>query len=374
MAARSEHTTVFSDSSSTHISGCRSSSFSSTSSIFSLFSHTAEAASTSSCPIMISSSKRISHHDNIHEHVFGWLEAMRASSPRTTNFLVNDELNNSIHDEARCQYIDWVAKHPSALCMFDEIMKMAIGKQVIVFLDYDGTLSPIVEDPDCAFMSDEMRDTVKKVAACFPTAIITGRNRDKVFEFVRLAELYYAGSHGMDIMGPAESCNGITADGGKVIDSKVCAMLKERARHYSGARVDHNKFCVTLHFRCVKEKDWLPLAEEVQTILECFPELSLTQGRKVLELRPSIEWHKGKALEFLLKSLGLDNSADVLPVYIGDDRTDEDAFNVLRERGIGCSILVSKVAKETCAAFSLQDPTEVMEFLQHLVRWRATTL
>lgn len=64
------------------------------------------------------------------------------------------------------------------------------------------------------------------------------------------------------------------------------------------------------------------------SILSEYPKLRLTQGRKVLEIRPTIKWDKGKALEFLLESLGFANSNDVLPIYIGDDRTDEDAFKV----------------------------------------------
>lgn len=84
--------------------------------------------------------------------------------------------------------------------------------------------------------------------------------------------------------------------------------------------------------------------------------LSLPQ---VLEIRPVIDWNKGKAVEFLLESLGLADSDDVLPIYIGDDRTDEDAFEVLRRSGRGFGILVSSVPKETKASYSLRDPSEV---------------
>ena len=49
---------------------------------------------------------------------------------------------------------------------------------------------------------------------------------------------------------------------------------------------------------------------------------------QVLEVRPVIDWNKGKAVEFLLESLGLGNSEDVIPIYVGDDQTDEDAFKV----------------------------------------------
>jgi trehalose 6-phosphate phosphatase len=64
--------------------------------------------------------------------------------------------------------------------MFEEILHKSEGKQIVMFLDYDGTLSPIVDDPDRAFMSKKMRNTVRKLAKCFPTAIVSGRCREKV--------------------------------------------------------------------------------------------------------------------------------------------------------------------------------------------------
>jgi Trehalose-phosphatase len=94
------------------------------------------------------------------------------------------------------------ARHPCILSAFDQFLSLASGKRVVVFLDYDGTLTPIVSNPDMAFMSDSMRSTVKRVGQTFPTAIISGRGRRKVENFVQLNELFYAGSHGLDIKGP----------------------------------------------------------------------------------------------------------------------------------------------------------------------------
>jgi len=105
----------------------------------------------------------------------------------------------------------------------------------------------------------------------------------------------------------------------------------------------------------------------VKSVLKDYPKLKLTQGRMVFEVRPTIKWDKGKALEFLLESLGFADCTDVIPVYIGDDRTDEDAFKVLRRRGRGqgqgqgVGILVSKHPKETTASYSLQEPAEVSD-------------
>ncbi|CAH9101513.1 unnamed protein product, partial [Cuscuta europaea] len=67
-----------------------------------------------------------------------------------------------------------------------------------MFLDYDGTLSSIVEDPDLAYMTNEMREALRNIAMHFPTAIVSGRCTEKVYDFVQLSQLYYAGSHGMD--------------------------------------------------------------------------------------------------------------------------------------------------------------------------------
>ncbi|KAL5199357.1 hypothetical protein ABZP36_020560 [Zizania latifolia] len=296
------------------------------------------------------------------------VEAMRASSPTRP------------HAAAVASPVDgecdaWTRKHPSALGSFEQIAAAAKGKRLVVFLDYDGTLSPIVADPDMAFMSDEMRAAVRGVAKHFPAAIVTGRCVDKVQSFVGLSELYYAGSHGMDIKGPSSNEEEDTkvllqpAREFLPVINEAYKALMEKTKSTPGARVENNKFCLSVHFRCVDEKRWNPLAEQVKAVLRDFPELKLTEGRKVLEIRPSIMWDKGKAVEFLLKSLGFDDRGDVLPVYIGDDRTDEDAFKVLRKRGQGLGILVSKCPKDTDASYSLQDPAEVMEFLIRLVQW-----
>nr|UBY07886.1 TPP7 [Oryza sativa temperate japonica subgroup] len=305
----------------------------------------------------------------------GWVESMRASSP--THAKAAAALAAGVDEE----HAAWMARHPSALGEFEKVVAASKGKQIVMFLDYDGTLSPIVDDPDAAFMSETMRMAVRSVAKHFPTAIVSGRCRDKVFEFVKLAELYYAGSHGMDIKGPASRHAAAKspphnkrvlfqpASEFLPMIEQVHQRLEQATSSIPGAKVENNKFCVSVHFRCVDEKSWGALAETVRRVVREFPRLRLSQGRMVFEVRPTIKWDKGKALEFLLDSLGFADCSDVLPVYIGDDRTDEDAFKVLRRRGQGVGILVSKHPKETSASFSLQEPAEVMEFLLRLVEW-----
>ncbi|CAK9186442.1 unnamed protein product [Ilex paraguariensis] len=306
-----------------------------------------------------------------------WVDSMRASSP-TRKSAPALTLSSETEDQK-----SWILHHPSALSMFVEIMNASKGKQIVMFLDYDGTLSPIVEDPDRAFMSKEMRETVRDVAKYFPTAVVSGRCRDKVYSFIGLSELYYAGSHGMDIKGPTTGHKYKKGNQSVLCQpareflpmiNEVYKALLEETKSIPGATVENNKFCISVHFRCVDEKKWDALAEQVRSVLKDYPKLRLTQGRKVLEVRPTIKWDKGKALEFLLKSLGYANSSNVFPIFIGDDRTDEDGFKVLRKRGQGIGILVSKVPKETNASYSLQEPSEVMYFLQRLVEWKRSLL
>lgn len=298
------------------------------------------------------------------------LDSMRASSPTRRPSDAED-------------HGSWILQHPSALNMFEEIVSGSKGKQIVVFLDYDGTLSPIVQDPDCAFITDEMREAVKDVAKLFPTAIVSGRSRAKVYDFVQLSELYYAGSHGMDIKGPSKGNR--QRKGNQtvlcqpareflpIIDEVYRAMI-EKVKHIPGAKVENNRFCLSVHYRCVDEKKWIELADQVKMVIKDYSQLRLSHGRKVFEIRPTIKWDKGNAVEFLLESLGYEESNDVLPIYIGDDRTDEDAFRVLRERGQGQGILVSKSPKETNASYSLQEPAEVMHFLRRLVEWKKLSL
>ncbi|XP_020263760.1 trehalose-phosphate phosphatase A-like isoform X2 [Asparagus officinalis] len=279
----------------------------------------------------------------------GWLDAMQSSSPPRKK-LNKDFSFDSELDEAESAYRNWVMKYPSAFTSFEQITTYAKGKKIALFLDYDGTLSPIVDNPDRAFMSSAMRTAVRNVAKHFPTAIISGRCRDKGKEVI----LFQPASEFLPMI------------------DEVFRSLVVSTNDIKGAKVENNKFCVSVHYRLVDEEFWPTIAEIVHDILKGYPKLKLTHGRKVLEIRPVIDWNKGKAVEFLLESLGLNNRDDVLPIYVGDDKTDEDAFKVLREGNRGYGILVSSIPKETNALYSLKDPSEVKEFLKSLVKWKKT--
>ncbi|KAM4087387.1 hypothetical protein ACJW30_10G174400 [Castanea mollissima] len=269
-------------------------------------------------------------------------------------------------------YDIWLKNHPSALSSFEEIKSMAHEKQMVVFLDYDETLSPIVNNPDQAFMSTEMRSAVREIGEHFPTAIIFGRSRDKVFQFVRLNNIYYAGSHGMDISAPSISLNYVRDFLPRIqmVRNDIKDKLEKIAKDIKGASVEDNKFCLFVHLRCVNEENVDKLKEMVESTMEFYNDFHISEGKKVMKISPIINWNKGRALQYLLDTLGFEDSSNVLPIYIGDNKTNEDAFKMIKSIGRGFPVAVSTTLKETETLYCLRDPTEVMSFLILLAKWK----
>jgi len=256
---------------------------------------------------------------------------------------------------------------PSALEELDKIARRIEGKEVVVFLDYDGTLTPIVQRPEMAVLSDEMRATVVRLASHCPVAVISGRDLPDIRDHVGIDTIFYAGSHGFDIAGPKGTPmeNQLGMDFLPVLDQAEKA-LKEVLNGITGARIERKKFSIAVHYREV-EKDAVPAVEAViGKVLEEHQELRKSHGKKVYELQPRIDWHKGKALLWLLEKLELD-TPKTFSFYIGDDITDEDAFRVLDDRGLGIVVVEgSEPTRRTHARYALKNPQVVQDFLEAL--------
>jgi alpha,alpha-trehalase len=253
---------------------------------------------------------------------------------------------------------------PSALAQQETLSGQLAGKRLVVFLDYDGTLTPIVERPEMARLSAGMRRTLAGLARTWPTVIVSGRGREDVARLVGLEGIVYAGSHGFDIAGGGAR---IRHEVGAELVPEIARAARELARcleDVSGVLIEEKRFSVAAHYRMVREDQVERVVAAVDRVLKGHPRLMKTRGKKVLELRPSMDWDKGKAVLWLMRALELDG-AGVVPMYLGDDTTDEDAFVALRGRGVG--IIVTRAPRPTAADYALQDPTEVEEFLRWLV-------
>lgn len=236
-------------------------------------------------------------------------------------------------------------------------------RRVVFFLDYDGTLSPIVEDPDSATIPERTREALSVVASRFTTAIVSGRSKEKVMSMVNLEQLIYAGSHGFDIEGPEGVIKHRVASDWLPSLKDASHDLQKLVPLFPGSSVEDNLLSISFHYRKV---DPVRIQDAQRMVDEVVHKHGLlrTQGKMVYEVRPVFDWHKGKAVEYLLDALHL-MGPEVLPIYIGDDVTDEDAFKVLQGRGISVIVADPSSTRVTHADMRLNDPIEVQRFLMH---------
>lgn len=256
---------------------------------------------------------------------------------------------------------------PSAIDAFEDLSASIGNRRLAVFLDYDGVLTPIVSRPELALMPEDARSAVERLAALTDVAVISGRDTADVREKVAVDEVWYAGSHGFDIVGP----HGVGSGDGDLdrfeqhIPTLVAAAdeIDRQVIDMPGVHVERKRFAVAVHFREADEDAEPAVAHIVEKIGEREEQLRVTTGKKIFELRPDVEWDKGKALQWLMDRLGLDFDTTT-PLYLGDDVTDEDAFAVLVEQGVG--IVVGREGEPTRAAYALEDPDEVRQLLTRL--------
>ena len=253
---------------------------------------------------------------------------------------------------------------PLALEHLDDIAARARGRRLAVFLDYDGTLTPIAERPEQAVLSPAMRQALEQLSARCPVVIVSGRERRDVQRLVGLDHIAYAGAHGFDIAGP-EGTEVRYAEGDSYIpDIRQAAEELERAlAPIDGAIVEDKTYALAVHFRLVKPDAVDEIEAAVDAARARHPRLRKTGGKMILELRPDLDWDKGKAVLWLLEALDLADD-NVLPFYLGDDLTDYDAFRALEGRGI--SLLVSQDPAAEGADYRLNDTEETRRFLEAL--------
>ena len=237
-------------------------------------------------------------------------------------------------------------------------------KKLVFFLDYDGTLTPIVSRPDLAILSGQMREVVRALSNKYTTAIVSGRMRKDVQRLVDIEGLFYAGSHGFDIEGPQFSM--IKPEVEKIVPiiAQIIEQLNKKLGSIEGILIEDKKFSVGVHYRLADELVVPKVKAFCDDIIKNNSSLRLMEGKKVFEIMPAIDWNKGKAIRWIMQALKIEWS-DTSVVYIGDDTTDEDAFRVVRSRGTG--ILVSEKAKASTADYFLSNPQEVRRLFERLI-------
>jgi trehalose 6-phosphate phosphatase len=239
----------------------------------------------------------------------------------------------------------------------------------VLLLDFDGTLAPIVDRPEQASLPAATRIALEHLRTCdgVSLAIVSGRGLPDVRARAGVADIAYAGNHGMEIEGPGIHRVHGEAERARPRLESVAGQLRTALAEIEGAIVEDKGLTLSVHFRLVRDAEVANVDLSVRAAAEREPTLHVTTGKKVLEVRPRVDWHKGRAVEFLLAQLDPPEGSPVL--YLGDDTTDEDAFRALQSWTGGEGVLVGDPAqRDTAAACYLRDPAEVATLLEALAR------
>jgi trehalose 6-phosphate phosphatase len=251
-----------------------------------------------------------------------------------------------------------------------QALELTTERQPAVFYDFDGTLSEIVEDPDSARLVDGAADALTSLSAACPVAILSGRDLADVRERIGLPGLWYAGSHGFELTGPDRTHHQNPEAAASIpVLTGAAADLADQLGHIPGVVVEHKRFGVAVHYRNAARDRVGEVAAAVRTAGQRSA-LRVTTGREVIELRPNIDWDKGKTLHWVLDYIRDNEGAGpLLPIYLGDDITDEDAFDAVDDDGIAILVRHSDDGdRATAARYALDDPDRVREFTERLAR------
>lgn len=235
------------------------------------------------------------------------------------------------------------------------------ARTLILFLDYDGTLTPIVSRPELALCPPDVKkllERLRDLPGVYLT-IISGRSLEDVREKVGVSGISYVGSHGLEIENPAGKHKDILSSSRKRELKRITRDLKNSFKEIPGILFEEKGPILSVHYRSVPKKIFVKIPQTIEREIERWGNYwKITHGKMVLEIRPDIDFHKGKAVREILKVFP---SRGRLPIYLGDDQTDEDAFRVFK--ALGVSVFIGPERFSSDADYFLRDPGEVQEFL-----------
>jgi trehalose-phosphatase len=254
------------------------------------------------------------------------------------------------------------------LHLFDPLADLAgrvrSGRRVLLFTDFDGTLVPIKDDPMACALSPGDRAQLARIAARpgAVVAVVSGRDLADLTPRIGVEGIIHAGNHGLEIRGPGFNFRepGSVALAPKL--AKIVADLTAALADVPGAWVQNKELTASVHFRQTPPESHGRVRESVERVLNPhLDEFVLRGGKMVLEVRPRVDWHKGRAVHWLWQRLAGDDP-NPIAIYLGDDATDEDAFQAIPD---GVTIMVGP-ARSTAARYRLNDAADVSKFLAWL--------
>ncbi len=249
--------------------------------------------------------------------------------------------------------------------------RISTASQVLLACDFDGTVSSIVLRPEDATILPECVEALRDVAALpsYEVAILSGRALADVRARAGLPEAFYSGNHGMEIEGPGLTIRDEAVERAQHLMVRLREALQPVVAEFSGAFVEDKGVSLSVHHRMTPESLAPQVRERVSQVVAhaiAGENVIVVQGKKVLDVRLRAAWDKGAALRALVQVLSQRSGGTPrLPIYVGDDATDEDAFREVNRMG-GVSVLVGPAEQKTEAEYRIDSPVDVAGFLRRL--------
>jgi trehalose 6-phosphate phosphatase len=261
------------------------------------------------------------------------------------------------------------------LSAWPKILEQIQGAQQVLFLtDFDGTLTPLVERPEMAEIPQNTRHLLQVLASYehITVGVISGRTLTDLKKKVNVDGIIYAGNHGFEIESPGMSFVYSIGHEIKPLLQNIRRTLLFTTRKTQGVFIEDKGIGLSVHYRQADEGKAGDLKKLVEEAIKGAPFKGLfkmTLGEKVYEISPAVNWDKGNAILFIINesSHGISYNNDFLPIYIGDDTTDEDAFRSIEMFGHGVTVRVGEPQEHSSAHYFLRSPDEVNSFLNKLL-------
>lgn len=240
-------------------------------------------------------------------------------------------------------------------------------RQVLIGCDFDGTLSPLVDHAHDARLPRTVLHILESLTALrgVRLAVISGRSLSDLRRRVGLENVWYAGNHGLEMLG-RDGLESLAPQGAESVPivREAVRRLTDALAEVPGAWVEDKRLTATVHYRLVDPLRQSVVHSIVQAVLKGHPHLLLRVGKCVCEIRPDIAWHKGAALDRFMEEWGVTEAATA---FLGDDVTDFDAFGKLTH---GWGIVVGEPPDHN-ARCRVNDPADVAALLAWIVGVRS---
>lgn len=242
----------------------------------------------------------------------------------------------------------------------------AARRPLALLLDFDGTLAPIRDRPEDARAEPAALAALAQLSLAHPVAIVSGRGLKDIARLAPIPRSSVFGSHGQEVRLPdGRVLSPFGGDGAEL--APIRGRMAALAREFDGTWIEEKPQALVLHYRNLRSLAQAPeLRSRVDSLARRFAGLRLMAGRKIFEFVPADAPGKGGALSWHLDRLRRGGGREFLPVYFGDDVTDEGAFAAVAGDGIG--VLVARRARPTAAAYRLGGVSEVAAALTLLAR------